>query len=128
MAKQDIKDRNDVYRLVSTFYDTVRNDETLGPFFNNSIKDWDAHLEHLTTFWESSLFLKTKYSGDPLQTHIDLDKRFNHSISEMHFGIWLNLWLKTVNALFEGDYAENAKHRARKMGTFIFLKMFEARS
>jgi hemoglobin len=128
MAKQDIKDRNDVYRLVSTFYDTVRNDETLGPFFNNSIKDWDAHLEHLTTFWESSLFLKTKYSGDPLQAHIDLDKRFNHSISEMHFGIWLNLWLKTVNALFEGDYAENAKHRARKMGTFIFLKMFEARS
>jgi len=128
MAKQDIKDRNDVYRLVSTFYDTVRNDETLGPFFNNSIRDWDAHLEHLTTFWESSLFLKTKYSGDPLQTHIDLDKRFNHSISEMHFGIWLNLWLKTVNALFEGDYAENAKHRARKMGTFIFLKIFEARS
>jgi hemoglobin len=128
MAKQDIKDRNDVYRLVSTFYDTVRNDETLGPFFNNSIRDWDAHLEHLTTFWESSLFLKTKYSGDPLQAHIDLDKRFNHSISEMHFGIWLNLWLKTVNALFEGDYAENAKHRARKMGTFIFLKIFEARS
>jgi len=128
MAKQDIKDRNDVYRLVSTFYDTVRNDETLGPFFNNSIKDWVAHLEHLTTFWESSLFLKTKYSGDSLQTHIDLDKRFNHSIFEMHFGIWLNLWLKTVNALFEGDYVENAKHRARKMGTFIFLKMFEARS
>ncbi len=128
MAKQDIKDRNDVYRLVSTFYDTVRNDKTRGPFFNNSIKDWDAHLEHLTTFWESSLFLKTKYSGDPLQTHIDLDKRFNHSISEMHFGIWLNLWIKAVNALFEGDYAENAKHRARKMRTFIFLKMFEARS
>lgn len=128
MVKSDIKSREDVFLLVDTFYKKVRANKVLGPFFNNTIQDWDAHLEHLTTFWESSLFLKTRYSGDPLAAHVKVDRIFNHSISELHFGIWLNLWFETINELFEGDYAENAKRRARKMATFIHLKIFEARS
>ena len=128
MTKRDLKTREDVHLLVCAFYNKVRKNEILGPFFNETIKDWDAHLEVLTTFWESSLFLKTRYSGDPLQAHVNVDKAFNHSISEMHFGIWLNLWFETINEHFEGDYAENAKRRARKMATFIHLKIFEARS
>lgn len=128
MAKQDLKNRADIYVLVSSFYEKVRKDDVLGPFFNKTIEDWDKHLEHLTTFWESSLFLKTRYTGDPLRAHISVDSAFDNSITEMHFGIWLNLWFETINDLFEGDYAENAKRRARKMGTFIYLKIFEARS
>lgn len=128
MEKKDIKTRDDVFMLVDEFYKKVRQDEILGPFFNETIKDWETHLEHLTTFWESSLFLKTRFHGDPLKAHIKVDKAFNHSINEMHFGIWLNLWSQTINELFEGDYAENAKRRARKMGTFIYLKIFEARN
>lgn len=128
MRKDDIKTRDDVFLLVSSFYKKVRKNETLGPFFNDVIKDWDAHLDNLTTFWESSLFLKTRYYGNPLEAHIKVDKDNNNSITEMHFGIWLNLWFQTIDELFEGDYAENAKRRARKMGTFLYLKIFEARS
>ena len=127
MQKEDIKTREDVYLLVSSFYDKVRADSTLGPFFNETIKDWDEHLQHLTTFWESSLFLKTKYTGNPLEAHTKVDAKHNNSITELHFGIWLNLWYQTIEELFEGDYAENAKRRARKMGTFLYLKIFEAR-
>jgi hemoglobin len=127
MVRKDIKTREDVFKLVDAFYKKVRKDDLLGPFFNDTIKDWEAHLEHLTTFWESSLFLKTRFHGDPLEAHIKVDKAFNHSINELHFGIWLNLWSQTVNELYEGEYAENAKRRARKMGTFIYLKIFEAR-
>ncbi|WP_203258161.1 group III truncated hemoglobin [Hyunsoonleella ulvae] len=127
MERRDIKTREDVFLLVETFYLKVRRNEILAPFFNETISDWDAHLDHLTTFWESSLFLKTRYMGDPLMAHIAVDQTFNHSISELHFGIWLNLWFETINELFEGDYAENAKRRARKMATFIHLKIFEAR-
>lgn len=127
MSKSDIKTRNDVYLLVSSFYKKVRKDNVLGPFFNNLIEDWDAHLEKLTSFWESSLFLQTRYYGDPLEAHVKVDKENNNSITEMHFGLWLNLWFQTIDELFEGDYAENAKRRARKMGTFIYLKIFEAR-
>ncbi len=127
MKKNDIKNREDVFLLVSSFYKKVRADKTLGPFFNDVIKDWDEHLERLTTFWESSLFLKTKYYGNPLDAHVKVDKDNNYSITELHFGIWLNLWYQTIEELFEGDYAENAKRRARKMGTFLYLKIFEAR-
>lgn len=126
MKKNDLKTRDDVFKLVSSFYDKVRKDDTLGPFFNK-IDDWDEHLDRLTTFWESSLFLKTKYYGDPLKAHVKADDEHENAISEFHFGIWLNLWHQTIDELFEGDFAENAKRRARKMGTFLYLKIFEAR-
>lgn len=124
---KDIQNRDDVFLLVSSFYKKVRKDETLGPFFNDVIKDWDAHIDRLTTFWESSLFLRTKYNGNPLEVHVRVDKENDHAITELHFGIWLNLWYQTIDELFAGDYAENAKRRARKMGTFLYLKIFEAR-
>jgi len=131
MAKKDIKTRDDVFLLVSSFYDKVRKDDVLGPFFNDLITDWEAHIEKLTTFWESSLFmtrkLEYKYHGDPLEAHIKVDRENNHSITELHFGLWLNLWFQTLDELFEGEHTENAKRRARKMGTFLYLKIFEAR-
>lgn len=124
--KKEIKNRDDVYLLVSSFYKKVRSDDTLGPFFAK-IEDWDEHLDKLTTFWESSLFLQTKYYGDPLQAHVKADQEFNNTISDYHFGVWLNLWYQTIDELFEGEVADNAKRRARKMGTFLYLKIFEAR-
>ena len=74
------------------------------------------------------MFLKTKYYGDPLKAHVKVDAIHNNSITELHFGLWLNLWFQTIDELFEGDYAENAKRRARKMGSFLYLKIFEARN
>lgn len=127
MGKRDITGREDVYMLVSTFYEKVRKNEVLAPFFNGKIKDWDAHLERLTTFWESSLFLRTKYNGNPLEAHVKVDGESGHKISEFHFGTWINLWIETIDEHFEGEYAENAKRRARKMGTFLYLKIFESR-
>ncbi len=130
--KKDIQNREDVFLLVSEFYKKVRKDAVLGPFFNNVIKDWDAHLDRLTTFWETSLFmtkkLEHKYYGNPLEAHVKVDQENNHSITELHFGLWLNLWYQTLDELFEGEITENAKRRARKMGTFMYLKIFEARS
>ncbi len=129
--KQDIQNRNDISLLVRSFYTKVRANETLGPFFNTTISDWDAHFEQLTTFWETSLFmtktLRHKYSGNPLEVHVEVDRQFDHRITELHFGIWLNLWYQTLDELFEGEVVNNAKRRARKMGTFMYLKLFEAR-
>lgn len=128
MKKNDIKNRDDVFLLVSSFYEKIRKDHLLGPFFNETIQDWDEHLERLTTFWESNLFFKTKYSGNPLEAHVKVDKKFNHSINQEHFGNWLNLWFQTIDELFIGENAENAKSRARKMSTFFYLKIFESRN
>ena len=127
MEKKDIKTREDVFLLVSSFYKKVRSNEVLAPFFNGTIKDWDEHLNKLTSFWESSLFLKTKYTGNPLGAHVKVDTVHKHSVSELHFGIWLNLWFETIDELFAGDYAENAKRRARKMSIFLYLNIFQSR-
>ena len=127
MEKNDISSREDVFRLVASFYEKVKQDKVLGPFFLDVITNWDEHLELLTTFWESSLFLKTRYAGNPLEVHVKVDLENNQSITEMHFGIWLNLWYQTIDELFKGDIAQNAKRRARKMGTFLYLRIYEAR-
>ncbi len=131
MEKRDIQNREDVYLLVSEFYRKVRKDPVLGPFFNRVIKDWEAHIERLTTFWESSLFITKKlehrYHGNPLQVHIDVDRENDNAITQVHFGLWMNLWFETLDELFEGEYADNAKNRARKMGSFMYLNIFQAR-
>lgn len=131
MEKKDIENREDVFLLVSEFYKKVRKDPVLGPFFNRVIQDWEAHIERLTTFWESSLFmtknLEHRYHGNPLEVHIEVDRQNDHAITQVHFGLWLNLWFETLDELFEGEYTENAKNRARKMGTFLFMSIFQAR-
>ena len=125
---KEIENREDIFQLVSTFYAKVQKDPLLGPIFNTAIQDWNAHLEHLTNFWESNLFFKKTYTGNPLEKHVEVDKKNNNEINEMHFGVWLNLWFETVDAMFIGERAQLAKNRARNMGTFIHLKIFEARS
>ena len=127
MKKRDISSRQDIHLLVSEFYKKVRKNKLLGPFFNPIISHWDTHIENLTDFWQSTLFLNRKYFGNPLEVHIKVDKENNHFITEYHFGIWLNLWYQTIDELFSGDCANNAKRRARKMGTFLYLNIFKAR-
>lgn len=127
-TKTDIKDRKDVSLLVNTFYAKVRNDKVLGPIFNNIINDWDAHLELLTDFWETQLFLKRKYFGNPVTAHEEVDEKTNQTITPEHFGFWLNLWFQTLDELFEGETAWIAKNRAQKMSTMLFMHMYQHRS
>ena len=110
--KKDIQSREDIYKLVQTFYSKVRGDEILAPFFS-MVKDWDEHMDRLTTFWESSIFLTTKYLGDPLKVHVEVDRTHGNQIEHKHFGHWMNLWYETVDELFEGEKAQIAKNRAK---------------
>jgi len=128
MKKNDLKTREDVFNLVSRFYKKVRQNPEIGHFFNEIIQDWDEHLEKLTDFWESHLFGKAIYHGNPKKAHIEVDQHSNGQIATYHFGIWLNMWFETIDELYEGELAERAKTNARKMSTNLFLKMFEARS
>ena len=49
--------------------------------------------------------------------------------SEMHFGTWINLWVQTIDDLFDpnDERAQIAKNRARHMGTFLHLNIFNSR-
>lgn len=125
---KELSNREDVYLLVSSFYAKIKQDDLLGPIFNPIIKDWEHHFQHLTNFWESNLFFKQTYSGDPMEKHVQVDRFHSESISAEHFGVWLNLWYQTIDELFIGETAQLAKNRARNMSTFIHIKIFEARS
>ncbi len=128
MEKKELKNRDDVQHLVETFYGKVRKDKVLGPIFNSIIADWASHLTLLTDFWETQLFLKRKYYGNPVTAHQEVDDKMNHTITSEHFGLWLNLWFATIDELFEGETAWIAKNRAQKMSTMLFMQIFQHRS
>ncbi len=127
--KPNIETRADVSLLVRSFYEKIRQDEMLGPIFNSQIHDWEPHLEKLTDFWEGNLlfFVKTKFKGDPKKAHQRVDEATEYSLNMIHFGKWVNLWIETIDEHFEGDSAQRAKMIARKMATFLFIKIFEDR-
>lgn len=124
---KEIQNRDDVAFLVQHFYAKIRADKEIGFYFNETIKDWNEHLEKLTDFWEMNLFGGRNFDGNPIEAHNRVDQKFNESITPEVFGIWLNLWLATIDEFFEGENATILKRRARKMGTMLFLNIFENR-
>ncbi len=125
----DLKNRNDISILVHKFYSKVREDLLLGPIFNAHIaeNDWPKHLIKLTDFWETNLFGIAKFNGNPSKKHIEVDKNLGHTLEQKHFGRWLQLWLETIDELFEGQLATKAKQFARKMATGQFLTIWQNR-
>ena len=127
MEKLQLQSREEVSLLVHRFYEKIRRHAVLGPIFNGIITDWDAHLITLTDFWETQLFLKRTYLGNPVAAHQEVDARMHHTITPEHFGLWMNLWFETLDEGFEGETAWIAKNRAQKMSTMFYLQLYEAR-
>ncbi len=125
---EDIKNREDIARLVVAFYEEVRNNEEIGPFFNRVITDWEEHYRQLTDFWESNLFHRGTYKGNPAMAHSGMDKASGHTVEMKHFGTWMRLWITTIDEKFSGELAERAKNNARKMSTYLFLAIYRGRS
>jgi hemoglobin len=109
--KNDIQNRSDIELLVNTFYEKVRENKVLGYIFNDVAKiNWESHLPKMYSFWASILLGEHSFSGNPMQKHIALSK-----ITEMtdkEFSEWLYLFIETVDELFVGEKANEAKLRA----------------
>ncbi len=124
--KKDITGREDVELLINSFYDIVKKDATIGYIFNDIIgDDWSHHMPVMYRFWESVLFSKPGYEGNPIKKHIDLDKRI--PLNKEHFTRWLELWEATTDSLYEGPIADLAKNRAALMANLINIKVEMAR-
>lgn len=103
----DISDGDDVKTLVDRFYDKVKRDGLLAPVFNEIARvDWPQHLPAMYRFWESLLLGAGTYQGAPFPKHAVLP------IAQEHFERWLALFVATVDELFEGSKAMEAKSRA----------------
>ena len=108
---------DDIQLLVDTFYTRVQQDELLSPIFNERIQNnWKQHLQKMYAFWQTVLLEEHTYFGAPFRPHATMP------IDAAHFQQWLNLFTQTVDELFTGDKAAEAKWRAGKMA-----ELFEAK-
>lgn len=115
MEKQDILTRNDLTILVDSFYEKVKSDSLLGPVFGHV--DWPKHLPIMYNFWCSMLLGEGSYTGNPLQSHLNL------AIERSHFDRWLKLFKETVDENFTGEKADETKMRAQAIAGVFQHKM-----
>ena len=114
----DIATADDVALLVDRFYGKVRVDALLGPIFNDVARvDWAAHMATLYSFWETLLLGTGTYHGAAFPKHAVLP------VGKAHFDRWLELFLATVDELFSGPKAEEAKGRALSIADTFARRM-----
>ena len=122
-STKEIISLEDIKMLVDSFYEKVRKDNLIGPIFNERIQDrWPQHLEKMYTFWQTVLLGEHTYFGSPFPPHATLP------VSHDHFEKWIELFRQTLDELFTGAVAADAKWRAGKMAELFEekIKYFQA--
>ncbi len=120
--KRDIETTEDIVLLVNSFYEKVKQDKTIGFFFDKVVAvNWEKHLPVMYGFWENIIFHSGGYIGNPMQVHAGLHAK--HSIQRSHFERWIELFNTTVDELFEGAKASLAKQRAHSIATVMQIKI-----
>lgn len=123
----DISTRADIETLVNTFYDKVKKDDVIGYIFTEAIgMDWSHHLPRMYAFWALILLQEPGYTGNTISKHIELDKKT--PLHDEHYTRWAALWNETVDTLFTGPIADEAKKRAGLMKDLIKFKVEWART
>ncbi|MEO8886700.1 MAG: group III truncated hemoglobin [Mucilaginibacter sp.] len=122
-GQSELLNIDDIKLLVDTFYERIRDDKLLGPIFNERIQDrWPVHLEKMYKFWQTVLLQEHTYFGSPFPPHAQLP------VDHEHFATWLKLFNNTVDELFTGEKADEAKWRAAKMAELFEAKIDYARN
>lgn len=116
--RRDLENEEDIKLLVDAFYEAVNQDELLSPVFNGHAKVvWEKHLPLMYTFWSTVLLGSMAYKGQPFLKHMDLP------IERRHFIRWVELFTQTIDLLFEGAKATEAKHKAISIAQVFQMKM-----
>jgi hemoglobin len=83
-----------ISQLVDAFYDTVLEDDMLGPIFAGQIADWPRHLARMKDFWASIMLESGRFSGNPMRKHIAIG-----GLDAVHFERWRSLWDETLSRI-----------------------------
>ena len=106
MKKENRITEAEIASLVDRFYAKVREDDEIGPLFNQEVQNWDAHLALLKDFWSTVLLATGRYKGNPLVAH------FRLPIEERYFGRWLVLFTETAREVMTTPHAAIVVHKA----------------
>ncbi len=122
MNKKDIKTREDIEKLMRSFYEKVSDDKTLGIIFTEIVPlNWEHHIPLITDFWETILLDNPVYKNNAMEVHYTLNKIF--PLQEKHFTAWLHLFNSTLDEMYEGKIALLAKKRAAGIAALMQHKM-----
>lgn len=113
----DISTREDISIFVNEFYSRVLKDEQLAPFFSKL--NFENHLPKMIHFWTFALLNEPGYTTNVVEKHL------NMPLKAEHFESWLNHFSETIDSLFKGEIANQAKQRAALIGWTIKSKMPE---
>ncbi len=116
MNKKEISTREDIILLVDEFYASVLQDEILKPFFADL--DFEHHKPKMIHFWSFVLLNEPGYTTNVFDKHVHMH------LKDEHFDRWLLLFHQTVDRLFEGEKASDAKFRATTIG-WTFKEKFK---
>ena len=121
---QDITDKEDIMLIVDTFYAKAKTDTLLAPIFNEAIdeNEWNKHVERIYSFWNTVMFKKMDYLGNPFSHHKNLP------IYKRHFDKWLEILEQVVFANYKGEKAQDMIERAHRMSQMFQLKLAANRS
>lgn len=113
---KDIATAQDIELLIQKFYeDLLQIPEMKAPFEG---LEFEKHIPKIVQFWSFVLLDVEGYKTNVFEKHLHLP------IHLPMFDTWLNVWLKTVDALYKGEKAELAKQRATVLA-FTFKSKWE---
>ncbi|NTE00521.1 group III truncated hemoglobin [Agrobacterium tumefaciens] len=119
---KDIENRADIILLVDHFYNRVQENQLIGPIFTEIANvNWSHHLPKMYDFWESILFGKAIYKGNPMLTHFSLNQQA--PLKEEEFNTWKMIFFNTVDELFAGANAETIKQKAQSIADLMHFKI-----
>lgn len=114
LERHDIETAEDVAQLVREFYTRVYRDDVLRHVFHGVAGvDLEEHLPKMNRFWGAILLDEGSYEGHPLRVHLDLNQKI--PLRDCHFLRWIGLFIQTVDSLFVGPRAEQAKAVGRRV-------------
>jgi truncated hemoglobin YjbI len=79
--------------------------------------DWALHLPRMCDFWDSVLFATATFKGAPLDVHGALARRT--PLTTREFDRWVSLFHATVDDLFTGSIADQAKESAARIAVIL---------
>jgi len=112
---KQLETAEDIHQLVSAFYSKVLQDDLIAPFFEQL--DFAAHLPKMEQFWRFALLSEAGYTTNVTDKHMQMP------LQKPHFDRWLLLFNQTIDELFVGELAAQAKQRAAVIGWTINAKM-----
>jgi hemoglobin len=122
MRKQDICKPEDISRLVAYFYERLLGDVKIAYIFTEVMQiDLAEHLPIIASFWESSLLGTGDYRGNAMRPHLELHRK--SPLMDELFEVWLGHWFASIDSLFAGEKAEEAKTKATNIAALMKFKV-----